>query len=66
MNKRVRIERKGHACHCDHWPQNTPLVLQESLLSVDDLQEPKEQVARAAHTLNVCKRHLAHEFPSLQ
>jgi hypothetical protein len=32
-------------------------------LSVDGLQEPKAQVARAAHTLSVCKRHLAHELP---
>jgi hypothetical protein len=31
-------------------------------VSVDDSQEPKAQVARAVHTLNVCKRHLAHEF----
>jgi hypothetical protein len=29
-------------------------------MSVDDLQGPKAQVARAAHTLNVCKRHLAY------
>jgi hypothetical protein len=36
------------------------------ILSVDDLQEPKAQVARAAHTLNVCKRHLAQEFLSLR
>jgi hypothetical protein len=35
-------------------------------LSVDDLQEPKAQVARAAHTLSVCKRHLAHKLLSLQ
>jgi hypothetical protein len=31
-------------------------------VSVDGLQEPKAQVARAAHTLSVCKRHLAHEL----
>jgi hypothetical protein len=31
-------------------------------LSVDGLQEPKAQVAGAAHTLSVCKRHLAHEL----
>jgi hypothetical protein len=31
-------------------------------MSVDGLQKPKAQVARAAHTLNVCKRHLAHEL----
>jgi hypothetical protein len=32
------------------------------LVSVDGLQEPKAQVAGAAHTLSVCKRHLAHEL----
>jgi hypothetical protein len=32
------------------------------LVSVDGLQEPKAQVARAVHTLSVCKRHLAHEL----
>jgi hypothetical protein len=31
-------------------------------VSVDGLQEPKAQVVRAAHTLSVCKRHLAHEL----
>jgi hypothetical protein len=31
-------------------------------VSVGDLQEPKAQVAGAAHTLSVCKRHLAHEL----
>jgi hypothetical protein len=31
-------------------------------LSVDGLQEPKAQAAGAAHTLSVCKRHLAHEL----
>jgi hypothetical protein len=31
-------------------------------VSVDGLQKPKAQVARAAHTLSVCKRHLAHEL----
>jgi hypothetical protein len=35
-------------------------------MSVDDLQEPKAQVARAAHTLSVCKRHLTHKLLSLQ
>jgi NAD(P)-dependent dehydrogenase (short-subunit alcohol dehydrogenase family) len=32
------------------------------VVSVDDLQRPKAQVARAAHTLSVSKRHLAHEL----
>jgi hypothetical protein len=36
--------------------------LPKPYLSVDGLQEPKAQVARAAHTLSVCKRHLAHEL----
>jgi hypothetical protein len=36
------------------------------LLSVDGLQEPKAQVVRAAHTLSVFKRHLAHELLPLQ
>jgi hypothetical protein len=34
----------------------------ENRVSVDGLQEPKAQVAGAAHTLSVCKRHLAHEL----
>jgi hypothetical protein len=42
-------------------PQNL-CILASLLLSVDGLQEPKAQVARAAHTLSVCKRHLTHEL----
>jgi NAD(P)-dependent dehydrogenase (short-subunit alcohol dehydrogenase family) len=38
----------------------------ELKVSVDDLQELKAQVAGAAHTLSVCKRHLAHKLLSLQ
>jgi hypothetical protein len=38
----------------------------KALVSVDGLQEPKAQVAGAAHTLSVCKRHLAHKLLPLQ
>jgi hypothetical protein len=41
-------------------------VIDGELVSVDDLQEPKAQVAGAAHTLSVCKRHLAHKLLPLQ
>jgi hypothetical protein len=41
-------------------------LAKRGVVSVDDLQEPKAQVARAAHTLSVCKRHLAHKLLSLR
>jgi hypothetical protein len=31
-------------------------------VSADGLQEPKAQLARAAHILSVCKQHLAHKL----
>jgi hypothetical protein len=47
-------------------PVHLQANLREIILSVGGLREPKAQVARAAHTLSVCKRRLAHKLLSLQ